>query len=272
MNKFKKYIKRVVKLIKLDEMEFLPGHLAFYLIFLIVPVISLIGIVATGLGISTSEFILNENVPKVVANLVMGSTNIDFNNFNIFIFLVVSLWMASGGAKAIIISSNLLFKIKEKDSIKIRMRAIIMVIVLFILIVFIVTVPVLGDMIVKMITSNLHETGIQFVSNIYHLLKYPISIILMFILLKILYTMAPTINISTKYMNHGALFTTIMWFTLSRIYSFYLNNFNNYNLYYGSLSVILILLVWVYLLSYIFVIGMALNADNYLFQEKENNK
>ena len=54
------------------------------------------------------------------------------------------------------------------------------------------------------------------------------------------------------------------------------NNYSNYNLYYGSLSNILILLVWVYLLAYIFMIGLSLNADNYFFskqnQEKIENK
>ena len=68
-------------------------------------------------------------------------------------------------------------------------------------------------------------------------------------------------------MNKGSIFTTIMWLLSSRIYSFYLNNFNHYNLYYGNMSNILILLIWIYLISYIFVIGMSINASNYLSRE-----
>ena len=73
-------------------------------------------------------------------------------------------------------------------------------------------------------------------------------------------------------MNNGAWFTTISWFVLTRIYSYHLNNYSNYNLYYGSLSNILILLVWVYLLAYLFTIGLSLNADNYFVSFKENVK
>lgn len=109
-------------------------------------------------------------------------------------------------------------------------------------------------------------------TTIYHLLKYPLSIIMMFILIKFLYTMAPSIRIKSKYMNNGAIFTTLSWFLLTRIYSYHLNNYSNYNLYYGSLSNILILLVWVYLLAYIFMIGLSLNADNYFFSKQNQEK
>ena len=272
MDRLKKYFNRILNLVGLDEMEFLPGHLAFYLIFLIVPTVSFIGIITSKINISTSDFLLSDNVPNVLANLMLNVNNINYNNFNIFVFLIVSLWIASRGSRAIIVSSNILFKIKEHDIIKIRIKSIFLTVVLFILIGFMVIVPVLGDLIVNFITSYLRENGATIVINIYNLLKYPISILLMFILIKILYTLGPTVDIPSKYMNTGAIFTTIMWLILSRVYSFYLNNFNNYNLYYGSLAIILILLVWVYLLSYIFVIGMALNADNYLISLNKKEK
>ena len=45
------------------------------------------------------------------------------------------------------------------------------------------------------------------------------------------------------------------------IYSIYIDSFSNYNIFYGNISNILILLMWVYILSYIFVLGMAINAS-----------
>ena len=35
MNKFKSYIKRIIKLINLEEMKTLPGHLAFNIVLMI---------------------------------------------------------------------------------------------------------------------------------------------------------------------------------------------------------------------------------------------
>ena len=272
MTKLKKYINRIIKLVKLDEMEILPGHLAFYLIFIIIPVLSFIGIICNNINIDLTNTILNNSIPNAVLDLIIGSVNSNYNNYNIIVFLIISLYLASRGTKAIIVSSNLLFKIKEKNIIKIRIKAILMTIILFILIGFMVIVPVLGDIIINYLTGYLKENISVIIINIYHLLKNPISLILMFLLIKFLYTMASSNEISNKYMNNGAIWTTIMWFILSRIYSYYLNNYNNYNLYYGNLSNILILFVWIYLLSYIWTIGLALNADNYLTDLKTQNK
>ncbi len=264
MKKIKKYLKRILKLVKLDEMEILPGHLAFYLIFIIIPVVSFTAVIGSNFNIDYSDYYINNNnIPNAVLSLI-NEINVNSNNFNFLIFMFLSLYLSSRGTRAIIVSSNMLFKIKEKEEIKIRINAIFMVIVLFILIDFMIIVPIMGDIIINYLNGYFKETGILIINNIYHLLKYPVSIIFMFLFIKMLYTMAPSIKIESKFMNNGAIFTTIMWLVLSKIYSYYLNNFNHYNLYYGNMSSILILLVWVYLLSYIFVVGLALNADNYL--------
>ena len=268
MKKIKKYINRILKVVKLDEMEILPGHLAFYFIFIIIPVVSFIGLIGNNIDINYNNYYFNKSIPNAVISLIT-KVNINYD-INIYIFMILSLYLASRGTRAIILTSNTLFKIKDKDIIKIRIKSIIMVIILFMLINFIIIVPILGDIIIDFLTNNLKE--ILIINTIYHLLKYPISILLMFILIKTLYLMSPSMKIESKYMNNGAFFTTIMWLILSRIYSYYLNNFNNYNLYFGNMGSILILLVWVYLLSYIFVIGLAINSNNYLLSLKECNK
>ena len=258
------YVKRILKLVRLDEMEILPGHLAFYLIFILIPIIAYLNILNNDLNIDTYNFI-NKNVPNAVITLFDSHNN---NSFNLILFIIISLILTSRGMKAIIITSNLLYKIPNKNSFKIRLKAINLAIILFLLIAFMVLVPVLGDLIIEYLATYF-KIGL---SKIYHILKYPISLILMYELIKIIYRNALMIKINRCYFNSGALFTTIMWFMLSRIYSFYLNNYNSYDIYYGSLSNILILFIWVYLLSYIFVFGLALNSDNYLVNLKENNK
>ena len=46
----------------------------------------------------------------------------------------------------------------------------------------------------------------------------------------------------------------------TQIYSFWVANIANYDIFYGSISNIIILLIWVYILAYIFANGMMLNA------------
>ena len=56
----------------------------------------------------------------------------------------------------------------------------------------------------------------------------------------------------------------------TEIFAFYIETFARYNEFYGSISNILVLLLWVYILSYIFVLGMGLNAGEYNLKQQEN--
>jgi uncharacterized BrkB/YihY/UPF0761 family membrane protein len=71
--------------------------------------------------------------------------------------------------------------------------------------------------------------------------------------------MAPDKKLISRHVSGGALFTTVAWIGITSLYSYYIANFANYSVFYGSLANIVILMIWVYLLSYAFVIGMAMN-------------
>lgn len=75
--------------------------------------------------------------------------------------------------------------------------------------------------------------------------------------------MAPDKKIESVTTTKGAIFTTVIWIVATEVYSIYIGVFNKYDLFYGSVANILILMLWIYLLSYVFVIGMALNANTY---------
>ena len=74
--------------------------------------------------------------------------------------------------------------------------------------------------------------------------------------------MAPDRKIPSSYVNKGALFTSVFWVLATYIYSYYIANFAHYNVFYGGLSNVIILMLWVYFLAYIFTIGMALNQND----------
>ena len=73
-------------------------------------------------------------------------------------------------------------------------------------------------------------------------------------------------------MNKGALFTTVCWIVTTSIYSYYVSHLANYTLFYGSISGIIVMMIWIYILAYIFVMGIAINADEYNRFKKQNKK
>ena len=75
MKKFKNYLKRILKLINLEEMRILPGHLAFNLVLMIVPIFSLIGVIGSNLKIEEFVNSLSGNIPDAVLTIVKSSLN-----------------------------------------------------------------------------------------------------------------------------------------------------------------------------------------------------
>lgn len=71
--------------------------------------------------------------------------------------------------------------------------------------------------------------------------------------------MAPDKKIPSYEVNKGAVFTTVGFIIITYLYSLYTTSFARYDVFYGNLASIVVLMIWFYLLSYIFTIGLALN-------------
>ena len=64
-------------------------------------------------------------------------------------------------------------------------------------------------------------------------------------------------------MTRGAVFTALGWILVTAIYSYYVSHFSNYDLFYGSLSNLIVMMIWIYILAYTFVVGIAINVETY---------
>jgi membrane protein len=58
----------------------------------------------------------------------------------------------------------------------------------------------------------------------------------------------------------GATLATAMWFVVTMLFGWYLQNYADYSVIYGSLGVAIALLVWMYLISLVILIGAEFNA------------
>ena len=102
---------------------------------------------------------------------------------------------------------------------------------------------------------------------IFNLIKWPISLLIIYLNIKLIYTIAPSKNVRSEETTYGAVITTLGWILATLIFKFYLNHFARYDIIYGNLAAIIIMMVWMYFLSYIFVLGMAINASRREEQE-----
>ena len=266
MEKARGFFRKILSLIKKPEMRILPGQLAFFIVMSLIPAVAIIGAVATTFSIPVNTITLNisESVPKEISDVLLSFISGKGLNFNIIVFFISTFILASNGTHSMIITSNEIYKIKPRDILSRRLKAIIMIFILVVLFFFLLVVPVFGDSLFELLKIILKdEATVEFFHHMFQILKYPLVIITIYFNVKLVYVTAPDRRIPSNTTTKGAIFTTICWIIATEIYTFYIRSFSTYSIFYGSLSNLLILLIRVYILSYIFVLGMGINASVY---------
>jgi len=176
--------------------------------------------------------------------------------------LCVAFYAASGGASSIIITSNQLYHLENTPFLKRKIKGLIMTFLLISLIVFLLLIPAFGDKIIEFIKLlSLNSAVTNTLIFIINISKGPISWLLIFFLIKIIYTLAPDKSVPSKFTTKGSLFTTVGFVISTAVYSFYVNNVAHYDILYGGLSHFIVLMIWFYILSYIVGIGIAINSE-----------
>ncbi len=274
MKEIMKLFKRLVKTIKKPEMRILPGQLAFFLVLSIIPIITMLAFTGKLFSISLNDItpLLKETVPSGVLDLLLPFLTSKGLNINTWFSMIVGFLVASNGAHSIIVTSNTLYKIESDDYLKRRIKALLLTIVLLMLFVFILFGLAFGNAILKTILDMVLSHSLAEKIYVYFVfVKWPIALIVAFLMIKMLYTLAPDSRIPSKYVNMGAIFTSLGLILVTFIYSFYANNVANYNIFYGNLANIIVLMIWVYAISYVIVIGIALNTEYYHLENNANN-
>lgn len=274
MERIKSFIKKIYKMIIRPEMKILPGQLAFFLVLSIIPIIVLIGFICSTIHISLNSVVnvINDYFPQGVGEILIPFINGEGLNLTIGLSMLVGFALASNGPHSIIITSNTLYGIKHSSYLNRRIKSLLLTILLLSLFIFTMIVLAFGNDIVNFVLSlKIFSSVNKFIYKTFVLFKWPIGLLIVFITVKLIYTIAPDASIPSKYNTRGSIFTTVLWSIVTVFYSYYVTHFNNYNIFYGSLTNIVILMIWIYILSYILVFGMAINVHDYQASKKDNN-
>ncbi len=264
-NKIVTYVKKAYKILTKPEIGILPGQLAFFILLSLVPIITLSGYVCGIFGIHVEMLVelIREYVPSGADFLVpyIVGHNIDFKLAIMFIWM---FYLASNGFNSIILASNQVYGISKSNWFKRRIKAVLMTISMILLLIVILLFPVFGDKLNELFVSlNFRE-----IATIIEVIKTPFIWFIIFLVVKLLYIVSPDRVRKGSNVNIGSLFTTVGWIVVTYIYRFLATNIATYNIFYGALSTIALLMLWFYFISVIFVIGMILNSGK---EEKEHS-
>ncbi|WP_040192170.1 YihY/virulence factor BrkB family protein [Clostridium culturomicium] len=249
----------------------LSSQLAFDIMFSMVPflilLLSLVGFINVNPASVLESFrtMIPEQLYELVSTLTMQLL-LTRNGNLLSVSLIFSLYTASRAFRAIRYGLNRAYNEEEdKNFIKVIFFSIIFMFVIIMLILFTLAVLVFGEKIGSALIKWLDLSPMIF--NYVNYLRYPIGIVGMVVVFTVIYKLIPSRRVKIMDALPGAVFTSVVWTVSSMGFAYYVNNFGRYSDLYGSIGVIIILMIWLKLTSTTILLGGELNAI--IMQENE---
>ncbi|MCI8287554.1 MAG: YihY/virulence factor BrkB family protein [Lachnospiraceae bacterium] len=173
------------------------------------------------------------------------------------IAIIATIWSAAKGVLALMRGLNAVNGVEEKRNyFVVRMIASFYTLVMLVGVILSLFVMVFGDQLVKLALHRLPQlqSVVAFVMNFRFLLVWAV----LTVLFAAVYAYVPDRKLTFKEQIPGAVFAAVAWSIFSWVFSYYLTYGNSYGIY-GSLSIIIIVLLWLYFCMYIMMIGAYLN-------------
>lgn len=175
--------------------------------------------------------------------------------------IIGTIWSASRGVNALIKTLNATYDSHESSGIINRAWSLLFTLSLIVIIVLALFIPIFGQ---KFTFQLFVFFGVeQFFSGFWYYVRWGIYPALIFIVLVAMYWIIPntTPRLRLSSVLLGAIFATVSWMILNFGFSFYVNKFANFTSTYGSITSVIVLMVWLYFTGMILIFGGVLNAS-----------
>jgi membrane protein len=195
--------------------------------------------------------VLHDQLTRLAAQ---GSTAL---GISFLIGLVVSLWSANSGIKALFDALNVVYEEKEDRSF-VKLNAVTLAFTIGTIAFLLIA---LAGMIVLPVALNyLPLPGVT--ALIWQIAPWPILLVLIAVALALIYRYGPSrTEARWQWVTPGSAFAAIAWLAASALFSWYAANFGNFNRTYGSLGAIIGFMIWIWISIIVLLVGGKLNAE-----------
>jgi membrane protein len=192
-------------------------------------------------------------------NYLKGSslTSVGF----LFTTSLLTIWLASGVMISWMEGFRRCYELpKTWGLVKERLIAFALVILAGIPLTFATVLVAFGSRIELAILSSLDRDLGFFVLLMWMFIRWLIAILTSVSVIALIYHNAVPRTQPWHSVLPGATLATGMWFLVTMLFGWYLQNYADYSVIYGSLGVAIALLVWMYMISLVILIGAEFNA------------
>jgi membrane protein len=184
--------------------------------------------------------------------------------------LLAALWAASNGMTAVTETLNVAYDLEEtRPWWKVRLASVALTIMLALMIVLALATVLLGSRVAYLIAAAI-DFGNTFVI-VWKILQWPVALIFLLVTFGLIYYFAPNLPSRKWYwVTPGSVTAVTLWLLASFAFRFYLHFFNTYNVTYGSLGALIVLMFWFYFTGAAILIGGEVNAEIEWSQRKHS--
>lgn len=272
---WKEVLKRVKDELTRDNIGIVAAGVAFYFFLAIFPalasIISIYGLVTEPAQVEQQLAEVTAALPEQAHQMLeerlksIADQSEGALGWGVALSILLSLWSANKGTKSLFKGINIAYNEKNERSF-LQENGLTLLFTLggiifgIICIALVVAFPALvGNM-------GLPET----VQTIISWARWPLLALILIFTLAMVYKYAPVrTNTQFKWVSWGSVTATILWVAGSLLFSWYVNNFGNYNETYGSVAAVIILLLWFNLTAYTILLGAEINSELEYQTEKD---
>ena len=173
---------------------------------------------------------------------------------------VGSVILAANGIHGLLQSFNSVsHSIEWRSFFRRYLLCLFLVVIVYVLVVAILSLLIGYKFFIQfMISRNfMAETKLSYFA--FSLGRWIILVFLTLLTLSFIYYLAPVKKQRINFFSLGSVLSTLLIFGLSWAFQVYINNFNNYNILYGSIGTLLVIMLWVYANCVVILAGYAVN-------------
>lgn len=237
------------------------GSTAFFFLLSMVPTLILFSTAIPMIGLSKTAFIqmLESVIPGASNHYIYSivSEAYKMSGSLLPITVIMLLWTCARGMLGLMYGLNQIYDVREdRGYFHLRFLATIYTVLLMILFSLMLVLMVFGHNIADLLQQYLPDLNIPF--QLAFQLRYLISVIPGILILSLIYKLVPGESLHFFEQVPGAVFTVFGWIVFSNLFSLFTKS-ARYSLYYGSLAVVIIFMLWLYWCIYIILIGGYIN-------------
>lgn len=219
------------------------------------------------LNVSAVTQALHRILPRDIVGLIeayLGHVSNTSSHALLWFALVFSIWFPMRAAKGLMDDVRLAYHLgKPKRPIGYTLRQLIYTVVLLLVIGLTLLLSTMGEHVLEALHNLLPEGSLQisdYLLGIWQYFRFLPAGILMLAAVGTLYAAALDKRQPVKAILPGILAALLAWMVVSVGFSFYVENFANYSVIYGTLGAVIVLMMWLYMTAAILILGAELNA------------